>query len=467
MARLLISATRKSSGKTTLALGLCRALRGRGLTVQPFKKGPDYIDPLWLGAAAGRDCLNLDFYTMEGDEILTLFGRHGEGASLSLVEGNKGLHDGMDPGGSDSNAALARLLGAPVLLVIDVEGMTRGVAPLINGHRSFDPGVGFAGVVLNGYRGSRHLGKLRTAVESYTDLPVAGAIPRCADVHIEERHLGLTTRSETGGAEDRLDRLGRLVGDCVDLDALLDRARQAPALAIPERATEPAGTGRGIRVGIARDSAFCFYYPDDLDEMRRQGARLSFFDTLSDRRLPEVDALVIGGGFPETHAAALERNGELRAAIRRFIGNGGPTYAECGGLMYLSRAIAWQGRRHAMVGAIPAEVSLEERPVGRGYVVLERTGRHPWGGGGTFRAHEFHHSRLVGLAGDAGAFGLRVRRGHGIDGTHDGLVMDNLFAAYTHQRHTRQNPWVTAFLGWVTRVAAGPGTATPVEGHSA
>ena len=466
MARLLISATRKSSGKTTFTLGVLVALSRRGLAVQPFKKGPDYIDPLWLGAAAGRDCLNLDFNTMEADEILGLFGRYGAGASLSLVEGTKGLYDGIDPEGSDSNAALARLLSAPVILVIDVEGMTRGVAPLINGYRSFDAGVEFAGVVLNNYSGSRHLGKLRAAVETYTDLRVAGAIPRCEDVRITERHLGLTTRSETGGSDGMLDRLGRLVADCVDLDPLLDRAREAPALEFPEQSGEPAPAGSGLRIGIARDSAFCFYYPDDLDEMRRQGAELFFFDTLSDSRLPEVDALMIGGGFPETHAFALERNGELRAAIRRFIASGGPVYAECGGLMYLTRALTWQGRRHAMVGAIPAEVAMEERPVGRGYVVLERTGRHPWMTGGTFRAHEFHYSRIVGLA-DAFSFGLRVRRGHGIDGTHDGLVMGNLFATYAHQRHTRQNPWVTSFLGSVARLVDGSEMVEPAGGQTA
>ncbi len=466
MARLLISATRKSSGKTTFALGLLVALSRRGLTVQPFKKGPDYIDPLWLGAAAGRDCFNLDFNTMEADEILCLFGRYGAGASLCVVEGNKGLYDGIDPGGSDSNAALARLLSASVLLVIDVEGMTRGVAPLINGYRSFDPGIEFAGVVLNNYSGSRHLGKLRAAVETYTDLRVAGAIPRCEDVRIVERHLGLTTRSETGGSDERLDRLGRLVADCVDLDPLLDRAREAPALEVPKRPGEPAPAGSGVRIGIARDSAFCFYYPDDLDEMRRQGAELFFFDTLSDSRLPEVDALMIGGGFPETHAFALERNAELRGAIRRFIGDGGPVYAECGGLMYLTRALAWRGRRHAMVGAIPAEVSMEERPVGRGCVVLERTGQHPWKTGGAFRAHEFHYSRLVGLA-DTVPFGLQVCRGHGIDGAHDGLVMGNLFATYCHQRHTRQNPWVTSFLGSVARMMDGSETAAPAGGPTA
>ncbi len=453
MARLLISATRKSSGKTLLTLGLCRTMRDQGLLVQPFKKGPDYIDPLWLTAAAGRSCVNLDFHTMDSDEILGHFGSYSEGATISLVEGNKGLHDGMDVHGSNSNAALARLLQAPVLLTVDVEGMTRGVAPVIRGIQSFETGLVFAGVVLNNYRGERHLGKLRAAVETYTDLPVLGAIPRCAEIHIHERHLGLTTRSETPDAADRLQRLGTLVADCVDLQALLHCANQAPTLLAPQSRMTRDPAGHSLRIGIPRDRAFGFYYPDDLDEMRRQGAELQFFDTLSDTELPKMDALFMGGGFPETQAHDLERNGELRAAIRRFVADGGPVYAECGGLMYLARAINWAGRRHAMVGVIPAEVTMKEHPVGRGYVVLERTGQHPWRAAGSIRAHEFHYSRLDGLD-ETVSYGYRVRRGHGIDGTHDGLVLGNVFATYAHLRHTRQNPWVTDFLDRVRRVAA-------------
>ncbi len=455
MARLLISATRKSSGKTALTLGLCVALRERGLSIQAFKKGPDYIDPLWLSAATDRPCLNLDFRTMTSDEILATFGHYIRGAAVGLVEGNKGLHDGMDLHGTDSNAALAHLLQAPVLLVVDVEGMTRGVAPILNGFQSFDPSIRFAGVVLNNYHGERHLDKLAAAVHHYTDLTILGAVPRTADVQIVERHLGLTTRAETTDADLRLQRLGALIRDHVELDNVLACAHKAPAVEVPRFRRTASQLGRGIRIGIARDSAFCFYYPDDLDEMRRQGARLCFFDTLSDGRLPDVDVLFMGGGFPETHAQALAQNSALQADIRQFVDRGGFVYAECGGLMYLTQAISWEGNRYPMVGVIPAEVIVETRPVGRGYVMLERTQQHPWGAQGVFQAHEFHYSRLVGLS-DMFRFGFRVRRGYGIDGVHDGLVMGNLFASYAHQRHTRQNPWVTDFLGWAQRAKTGP-----------
>ena len=448
MDRLLVTATRKSSGKTTVTLGLSAAWASNGIAVQPFKKGPDYIDPMWLSAAAGRPCINLDFHTMSQDEILQLCDRYAGDADIALIEGNKGLFDGLDLHGSDSNAALARLLKAPVLLLIDVEGMTRGVAPIINGYRSFDPDINFAGVVLNNYAGDRHLAKLRAVIESYTDMPVLGAVPRSAELAIAERHLGLTTLRETGEAVHRLDCIRRIVEDSVDLDKLRDLAAEAPLLEVPPVLQIEQGAFAGLRIGIARDEAFCFYYPDDLDQFRALGAELVFFDTLRDNGLPPVDALFIGGGFPETQAADLERNTAMRESIRRFLVNGGPVYAECGGLMYLARSISWRDRRHKMVGAIDAEVAVEARPVGRGYVELEVGADHPWSAPRLVRAHEFHYSRLMSVPSES-RFGFNVRRGHGIDGQRDGLVQDNLFAAYAHQRDTRENPWVSEFLAHV------------------
>jgi cobyrinic acid a,c-diamide synthase len=449
--RLLVSATRKSSGKTMLALGLCAAWQARGVEIQPFKKGPDYIDPMWLGAAARRPCINLDFHTQTEEEILASFGRYTSGADLAVVEGNKGLFDGMDLHGSDSNAALAALLHAPVLLVVDVEGMTRGVAPLINGYRTFGPDIDFAGVVLNNYAGTRHLGKLRAVIETYTDMTVLGAVPRSAELKIAERHLGLTTLGETGGASGRLESIGGVVADSVDLDALRRIAGRAPPLDRPGDIRGNADTRRGPRIGIPRDEAFCFYYPDDLDRFRQLGAELVFFDTLRDQSLPPVDALFIGGGFPETQAARLENNAAMRHGINRFLAGGGPVYAECGGLMYLAKGITWRDRRYEMVGAIDAEIRMEKKPVGRGYVELEAGASHPWSSPRLVRAHEFHYSRLLDPPSGA-RYGFRVRRGQGIDGNRDGLVQGNLFAAYAHQRDTRENPWVSEFLTYVARL---------------
>ncbi|MEO5336750.1 MAG: cobyrinate a,c-diamide synthase [Magnetospirillum sp. WYHS-4] len=455
MAHVLISAAHKSSGKTTVTVGLCRALGRRGLKVQPFKKGPDYIDPMWLGMAAGRPCHNLDFYTMTRPEILATFSRQAWGADLSLVEGNKGLYDGLDLEGSNSNAALAALLGAPVVLVIDARGMTRGIAPLILGYQAFDPGVNIAGVILNKIGGSRHETKLRAIIEHYTDVPVLGAVHHDSDLEIAERHLGLVPSNESGDARSQVERLADTVARQVDLDRLLEVARRAvPLTAAP--VPRPAPSQPEVRIGIARDSAFGFYYPGDLEALEAAGARLVPFDTMTAPGLPEVDGLFIGGGFPETHMAALEANVPLREAIRAAIAGGLPTYAECGGLMYLARSLTWQGVTCEMAGAIPGDVVMHKAPQGRGYVRLKETGANPWpalgagaGGAGTvIPAHEFHYSSLENLEGDP-IFAYEVLRGTGIDGRHDGLVLGNLLASYAHLRHVEGNRWAQRFVAFV------------------
>lgn len=297
MACLYLSAAHKSSGKTTLTLGLGRALRDRGLHVQTFKKGPDYIDPIWHGLATGRPCYNLDFHMMQTAEILGLYGRHAAGADVTLIEGNKGLFDGMDLEGGDSNAAMAKLLGAPVVLVLDTQGMTRGIAPLILGYQCFDPETRIAGVILNKVGGPRHEGKLRAVIERYTDVKVLGALPRADEIEITERHLGLIPGNETPEAEARIAAIARIVAEGVDLDALLGAA--APIRPTGIGADERLPDARGLRIGIAQDRAFGFYYQEDLDTLRRSGAELVPIDTLSEACLPAVDGLVLGGGFPE------------------------------------------------------------------------------------------------------------------------------------------------------------------------
>jgi cobyrinic acid a,c-diamide synthase len=461
MTRFLISAAHKSSGKTSVSIGLCAALARQGLAVQPFKKGPDYIDPLWLGRAAGRACRNLDFQVQTHDEIRTQFARHAGGADVALVEGNKGLYDGLDLEGSNSNAALAHLLDLPVVLVLDTRGTIRGVAPLLLGYRQFDPKLRFAGVILNFVGGARHEAKLRAVIEHYTDFPVLGALPRDDAMTITERHLGLVPANEAEAADARISALADRVTACVDLDALRQRCA-APPLPPAAPVAPPPGDDAPVRIAIARDRAFGFYYPDDLDALVAAGAELVPFDTLHDRTLPAVDGLFIGGGFPETSLQALAANAPLRAALRAAIEGGLPTYAECGGLMYLARKLHWRGQSGDMVGVIPAEVQMETRPVGRGYVRLRETGLGPWplpadgggdGDGASFHAHEFHYSRLTGLP-DGLTYAYRVERGHGIDGRHDGLVLHNLLASYAHLRDVASNHWTRRFVAHVRRCRA-------------
>jgi cobyrinic acid a,c-diamide synthase len=462
MSRILISAAHKSSGKTTISIGLCAALKARGKTVQPFKKGPDYIDPMWLTAATGRACRNLDFYLMSPDEIVSAFRQHSGGADISLVEGNKGLYDGLDLEGGNSNAALARLLRAPVVLVIDARGMTRGIAPLILGYQAFDREVNIAGVILNRLGGARHESKLRAVIEHYTDVPVIGAVHDDPGLEIVERHLGLMPSNEAEAAARRVAEIGERVGAQVDLDRLLAVAASAPPL--PEKGlsaespTSPAApAGPSVRIGWARDKAFGFYYADDLDALRAAGAELVPIDTLNDPHLPEVDGLFIGGGFPELFLEALEANASLRRDIRDFVEGGKPVYAECGGLMYLARSIEWRGERREMVGVIPGDAVMHEKPVGRGYVRMRETGQHPWptAGGGEVvrRAHEFHYSSLDNLErGREIAFAYEVERGTGIDGRNDGIIYKNLLASYAHFRSLRDYNWAERFVAFVRQV---------------
>ena len=470
----LVSAAHKSSGKTVVSTGLCAALRRRALAVQPFKKGPDYIDPMWLAEAAGRACYNLDPYLSTPDELKRAFARRSAGADAVVVEGNKGLCDGMSLDGRDSSAALARTLGLPVVLVIDARGITRGVAPMLLGLQAFEPGLPFAGVILNRVAGARHESKLRQAIEHYSDVPVLGALGESAALSVTERHLGLVPANEQASAARCIEAFADSLEAAVDLDRLLQRCAVAPLRADPVESRQDRATGavrgarRGVavepleplepvRVAIARDRAFGFYYPEDLEALRAAGAVLVPFDALHAARLPEADALFIGGGFPEVLAASLQANASLRRDIRERIEAGLPAYAECGGLMYLARSISWNGVRFDMVGAIPADVVMHARPVGRGFVHLQETADAPWPGaapGAELRGHEFHYSSLSDA--DPGLrYAYRVLRGHGVDGERDGIVHHNLLASYSHLRAVAGNRWPWRFVEFVrSRMAA-------------
>ncbi len=466
MACVYLSAAHKSSGKTTAAIGLLAAFAERGFKVQPFKKGPDYIDPMWLRRASGRSCYNLDYNTQTETEIRNTFTRHAARAEFALIEGNKGLHDGVDVEGRDCNAAMAKLLNAPVVLVLDTSGLTRGIAPLVVGYLAFDPDVTIAGIILNRVAGPRHEGKLRAALEYYTDVPILGALGRDDQLDLAERHLGLTTPCEVDRADKVIGRLRRAARNGIDLDRIAEIA--APHVPTPDAdGPDISALSRDVRLGIARDAAFGFYYPDDLEALERAGAELVFFDTLRDSRLPRVDGLFIGGGFPETQMVDLEANASLRREIRKAAASGLPVYAECGGLMYLCRSISWEGKSHEMVGAVPFDAVMHRRPQGRGLVRLEDTGRCPWAPPTSASrrrvcAHEFHHAALENGPTDA-VYAYRVKRGFGIDGAHDGFVTGNLMASFCHLRDTAQDHWAERFVSFVRACKRGSRGAATVS----
>jgi cobyrinic acid a,c-diamide synthase len=452
MSHLYLSAAHKSSGKTTLSIGLCHALTNRlGMKVQPFKKGPDFIDPLWLSSAAGRACHNLDIFMESESANLHKFSAAMQDADIGLIEGNKGLFDGLSLDGSDSNAAMAKLLKSPVLLVIDTRGITRGIAPLLHGYATFDKEIEIGGVILNQVGGSRHEQKLRQAVETYTDIPVIGSVGRNASLNIDERHLGLMPSNEHDQAQRIIRQISNAVATGVDLHKVVGIAEQAKKIELGQ-CEDIRTPSYSIKIGIPRDAAFGFYYTSDLEALRKQGAELHFFDAIEDSTLPRVDALFLGGGFPESKMQQLEQNSKLRAQIADFIEQGGPVYAECGGLMYLCRSMRWGNTVSQMVGIIHADVVMEQRPQGRGYVKVEETPQHPWPRQHdqvqAIPAHEFHYSRLESVDGKL-KFAYRVVRGHGVDGKHDGIVYKNLLASYTHLRDVEGNHWTQRFIQFV------------------
>lgn len=465
---ILIAAARKSSGKTSVSLGLARALTRQGLKVQTFKKGPDYIDPLWLEQATGRPCYNLDFNSQTPEEITALFDQKINGADIAIIETNKGLFDGIDVTGADSNAQLAKLIGAPIVLVLDTVGMTRGIAPLLHGYQTFDPDISIDGIILNKTGGPRHEGKLIAAIEQYNQLDILGSIPRRDTLSVDERHLGLTTPGDVSGADPIIDALGDAVEQFIDLEKLKTIAQKGARVPL---ATPLKKQTRDVKIAIPRDEAFGFYYPDDLEALEAAGAELVFFNALRDQSIPHVDGLFIGGGFPETNMEQLSQNSALREQLKSLIQAGLPTYAECGGLMYLCDRICWDDKTADMVGIINADVMMNKRPQGRGIAHLKPTQHHKWmplpqrsghdanihdagihganiHDAGVYNVHEFHFASLVGLPDDT-TYAYDVKRGYGIDGNRDGIIIKNMLANFCHLRQSNSNRWAENFVNFV------------------
>ena len=448
--RLIIAALKGGSGKTILSLGLTAAWRGRGLIVAPFKKGPDFIDSGWLDLAAGRACYNLDPFLMTEREVLESFLVHSAGADISLIEGNRGLYDGLDIDGCCSTAELGKMLKAPVILIADVTMSTRTIAAVILGCQRFDPGLNIAAVILNRVAGARQENLIREAVERYCGIPVIGAVPKLKGEIFPERHMGLVPHQERDRAEKAVAWAKKTVEDHLDLDALWAFARKAEPLEprdLPQKdlpSTEFMGlpdSGRP-RIGYIRDDAFWFYYPENLDQLKDLGARLVAVNAIRDKKLPLLDALVIGGGFPETQAEVLARNQGFRDSLKKEIERGLPVYAECGGFMYLGRRLVVGANAYPMVGTLPIDFILEKKPQGHGYTILEVTRENPY-----FpvrervKGHEFHYSRPVIAESEKIQPVFKVLRGRGIDGQRDGLCTNNLLATYTHLHAAGNRMW--------------------------
>lgn len=449
--RVVFSALRGNSGKTFLTVGVGACLRQRGKKVSPFKKGPDYIDSAWLEMATGQPCYNLDLFLMEREGLVSSFFSHTRKSEGALVEGNRGLFDGMDRDGNYSTAELAKLLQAPVILVVDCSMTTRTVAAMILGCQHFDPQVAIQGVILNRIGGSRHESIIRSAIEDRCGVAVLGAVPRIKGGVFPERHMGLVPPREHPGAAQAVEEAARIVDRYIDVDRLWEIARETPAVSFADlegREEDPVVCqARQPRIGFIRDSAFWFYYPDNLEALERSGASLVECSALNDRELPEVDALYIGGGFPETHAESLTANAGFRKSLHDAVETGLPVYAECGGLMYLGKELIVEGKSFPMAGVFPVRFALEKSPQGHGYTVLEVDTPNPYfPNGEILHGHEFHYSHIPECEEGSLSFAFHVKRGNGIQGKRDGLCYKNVLATYSHLHAVGAKGWATALV---------------------
>lgn len=455
--RLVLAAPRGRAGKTSIAIGLLAAWRRQGVDVLPFKKGPDFIDAAWLAQAAGRPCHNLDAFLLGFEGTCSSFRERvaGHRQAVAVIEGNMGLYDGLDLAGSGSTAELAKALAAPVVVIIDVTRQTRTAAAVVKGLQVFDRAVPIVGVILNRVARSRQEILVRTAIEQHCGLPVLGAVPRVENPYLGERHLGLVPPVEHRAAVEAVNFLGELAEKYLDLPALHEVATAAPPLPLEDQNPRKAAPGtrpKDVRIGVIRDAAFQFYYPENLEALERQGAELVEISALTSPCLPAVDALYIGGGFPETQAAALAANASFRASLRQAVERGMPVYAECGGLMYLGESLLLAGVSYPMVGVFPVSFTVERRPQGHGYTVLEVQEANPYFPLGTvLRGHEFHYSRPRPRQSLPLAF--RVRRGAGFDGRGDGLVYKNTLACYTHLHALGTPQWAERLVSQARRYA--------------
>ncbi|UCC44690.1 MAG: cobyrinate a,c-diamide synthase [Candidatus Zixiibacteriota bacterium] len=471
--RLVIAGLSGDSGKTVVCLSLLSILRQKGLCLSVFKKGPDYIDAAWLSFVSDSSCRNLDTYMVAPEQISDNFVRAAAGSDISIIEGNRGLFDGLDKTGTHSTASLARLLGAPVVLVVDCHKVTRSLAAVINGCVAFDPDLRIAGVILNRVAGPRHEKIIRESIREYCDLPVLGAIPRIEDEVslIPGRHLGLITPAEFDRSQQLRATLTEIGATYLGIDDLIEAARAVEPLDHPQ-ASRSSGPATRVRVGVFEDSIFTFYYPENLEALEAGGAELVAVSSLEDGALPDVDALYIGGGFPETQADRLAANRLMCESVRKAATEGMPIYAECGGLIYLSKSLESDGRTYPMAGVFPLDLTMHQKPVGHGYTLVRIDRPNPFFEvGDQIKGHEFHYSGIqTELSGLQTC--LSVERGVGLGQSRDGLLYKNTLACFTHIHAGGTQDWahrlVSAAVSYKDRGACNPeGKANNIRSFAA
>ena len=436
------------SGKTLVSIGLLSYWRRQGLKIAGFKKGPDYIDAAWLSEAAQTKARNLDVYLMDKSTVYNSFITHAVHKDISLIEGNRGLFDGMDGEGTYSTAELAKLLKAPVVLILDATKVTRTIAAFVLGCLKLDPDVQITGIILNKIAGARHERVIREAIEKITGIPVLGAIPKLSRFDLlPERHLGLVTPEEHGKIKNCCFELGRIVEKYVDTDKIYELANKSIKLdSRSEFRIKRYKADKQITVGYFYDSAFTFYYPENIETLEKSAAKLVKISPLRDSFLPELDALYIGGGFPETHAEILSKNSSLLNDVKIAAQKGLPIYAECGGLIFLAESLRCGNELYAMSSVLPIKVEIKSKPAGHGYCEFEVDRINPFFPVGIrIKGHEFHYSSIVaGL--DKISTAYRVLRGSSYLDRREGFVYKNVLASYFHLHSLSLPEWADLFL---------------------
>ena len=455
--KIVISALRGGSGKTIMSVGIIGALSKKKILVAPFKKGPDYIDAGWLALAAGRRCYNLDTFLVAKEQILSSFQEHTSPQTLAVVEGNRGLYDCIDLDGTTSTAELSKMLDAPVILTLDCTKITRTMAAVMLGLQQFDPKVIIGGVILNRTAGPRHVRILTTSIEHHTGIPVLGALPKLKEDPFPERHMGLVPTPEHSWAKTSIDKTAEIAEKYIDLDRIVQIADQdmtcdpghyddvMAQLAV--KGKPRAHQKDRPTIGIIKDSAFQFYYPENIESLEKSGANILFISPLSSKTIPSIHGLYIGGGFPETHAEELSKNTAFKSQLKALAEKGLPIYAECGGLMYLGEELVLKGQCFSMAGILPISFGFSKKPKGHGYTVLKVVHENPFYKVGTeIKGHEFHYSTVEKWGGNDKDLAFQMIRGGGFVDGKDGVCYKNVMATYTHVHALGLPIWADAMV---------------------
>ncbi len=488
---LVIAGLRGGNGKTVISLGVAAAWRDIGIKIAPFKKGPDYIDAGWLSKAAGRSCYNLDTFMCSTQQAVYSFQKNSLLADIAIIEGNRGLYDGIDIQGRTSTAEIAKLFKLPVILVLDCTKSTRTMAALLLGCIHFDPHVNIMGVILNRVAGKRHENKVKDNIRQFCNIPVFGSVPKLKAEDFPERHMGLVPSAEHELALESIKAAARMARQYIDLDGLYraclkaSQTHNAPAMDVSaadneaqilcehcrKKATSspkakyslspadafPTGTKPLIHpplskkqrptIGVIRDSAFQFYYPDNLESLEESGAILQIISPLKSDHLPPVDAIYMGGGFPETHAAQLANNESFRNQLKSLAMKGLPIYAECGGLIFLGKSLTLADITYPMADILPISFGLSKRPVGHGYTQVRVIQDNPFFEKGTvIRGHEFRYSHVIDIEYQENEMVFFMERGKGIIDKKDGFCRYNVFGTYTHTLSSCASSWSHAMV---------------------